>query len=160
MVRIGRRSWKELEDTVAAAVESSGVGYLRPLVCFIPCDYYRSGDDTTPLFAALRHMTSAPQRNPIRSPFNLAFLTSPNASAARTTGRTFSTALPIAAPPVGNHRSVSRSPPRQQDLTAQHPGRRRHPGMNRPPVSGIGHLGRGRWHGMRGEIFQWRKCFL
>ena len=93
------------------------------------------------------------QRNPIRSPFNLAFLTSPNASAARTTGRTFSTALPIAAPPVGNQRSVSRNPPRQQDLTAQHPGRRRHPGMNRPPVRWIGHLGRGCFHGMRGQIF-------
>ena len=45
MVRIGRRSWKELEHTVAAAVESSGVAYLHPVVSFIPCDYYRSGDD-------------------------------------------------------------------------------------------------------------------
>ena len=54
-----RRSLVELEDAVAAAVESSGVGYLRPLVCFIPCDYYRSRDDTTLLFAALRRMTAS-----------------------------------------------------------------------------------------------------
>ena len=67
-----RRNLEELEDTVAAAVESSGVGYLRPLVCFIPCDYYRSRDDTTLLFAALRHMTCSRQRVPIRSSFNLA----------------------------------------------------------------------------------------
>ena len=33
-----RRSLEELEDAVAAAVERSGVGYLPPLVCFIPCD--------------------------------------------------------------------------------------------------------------------------
>ena len=31
MVRIGRRSWKELEDTVAAAVDSSGCDLVAVL---------------------------------------------------------------------------------------------------------------------------------